>query len=147
MTAKKRVRRSKPGLAFSFNHLMLYVRDVQASLRFYADKLGFRVLEAFDYHGTTVYARLLPPKGQTTLALHLPEHGQTNLASSGVRLYFEVKDLDAACQELEKAGVKFLGPPQQMPWGWKHAYLLDPDGHEISLYWAGQLRMRKSALE
>jgi hypothetical protein len=25
-----------------------------------------------------------------------------------------------------------------MPWGWRHAYLNDPDGHEISLYWAGE---------
>ncbi len=144
MKAKKRIRHSKPAPAFAFNHVMLYVRDVQASLQFYADKLGFRVLESFDYNGTIVYARLLPPKGQTTLALHLPEQGQESLASSGVRLYFEVKELDAACRQLEKAGGKLLSPPKQMPWGWKHAYLLDPDGHEISLYWAGRLRMQKS---
>jgi lactoylglutathione lyase len=145
--AKKRARRSKPTPAFEFNHVMLYVRDVQASLHFYADQLGFRILEKFDYNGTIVYARLLPPKGNTSLALHLPEQGQPSLVSSGVRLYFEVKELDAACRKLEQAGVKFLGQPKQMPWGWKHAYLLDPDGHEISLYWAGVLRMRKSRMK
>jgi hypothetical protein len=32
-----------------------------------------------------------------------------------------------------------------MPWGWTHAYLNDPDGHEVSLYWAGVKRLRKSA--
>jgi hypothetical protein len=26
--------------------------------------------------------------------------------------------------------------PEVMPWGWKHAYLDDPDGHEVSLDWA-----------
>jgi len=147
MKVKKRARHSKPAPAIAFNHVMLYVRDVQASLHFYAEKLGFRILEAFDYGGTIVYARLLPPKGKTSLALHLPEQGQTSLASNGVRLYFEVKELVAACRKLEKAGVKFLSPPKQMPWGWKHAYLLDPDGHEISLYWAGVLRMRKSKMK
>jgi len=33
-----------------------------------------------------------------------------------------------------------------MPWGWRHAYLNDPDGHEISLYWAGENRMRKTVM-
>jgi hypothetical protein len=28
--------------------------------------------------------------------------------------------------------------------GWKHAYLDDPDGHEVSLYWAGAKRLKKS---
>jgi len=30
-----------------------------------------------------------------------------------------------------------------MPWGWKHAYLDDPDGHEVSVYTAGAKRLRK----
>jgi hypothetical protein len=31
-----------------------------------------------------------------------------------------------------------------MPWGWKHAYVNDPDGHEVSLYWAGAKRFQKT---
>ena len=34
-----------------------------------------------------------------------------------------------------------------MPWGWRHAYLNDPDGHEISLYWAGGNRMKKTMMK
>ena len=34
-----------------------------------------------------------------------------------------------------------------MPWGWRHAYLNDPDGHEISLYWAGENRMQKTIMK
>ena len=34
-----------------------------------------------------------------------------------------------------------------MPWGWRHAYLNDPDGHEISLYWAGENRMKKTVMQ
>ena len=33
--------------------------------------------------------------------------------------------------------------PKDMPWGWRHAYLNDPDGHEISLYWAEKHGSRK----
>ncbi|MGO9640235.1 MAG: VOC family protein [Candidatus Acidiferrales bacterium] len=147
MKPKKRVRRGKPLSAPAFNHVMLYVRDVQASLDFYAGKIGFSVLEKFEYGGAIVYARLLSDKSQTTLALHQPEQGQTSLASNGVRLYFEVDDLDLVCKKLTRAGVKFLCGPKQMPWGWKHAYLLDPDGHEISLYWSAGLRLEKSTAD
>jgi len=45
---------------------------------------------------------------------------------------------------LESAGVVLTQPPKLMPWGWKHAYLNDPDGHEISLYWAGRKRFQKT---
>jgi hypothetical protein len=34
--------------------------------------------------------------------------------------------------------------PKAMPWGWTHAYLNDPDGHEVSLYSAGAKRLRGS---
>jgi len=34
-----------------------------------------------------------------------------------------------------------------MEWGWRHAYLNDPDGHEVSLYWAGEMRWKKSVMQ
>ena len=65
----------------------------------------------------------------------------------GVRLYFEVPDLDEFCQKLRRRGFFFTQLPQMMPWGWRHAYLNDPEGHEISLYWAGELRMKKTVMQ
>jgi uncharacterized glyoxalase superfamily protein PhnB len=69
------------------------------------------------------------------------------VTSDGVRLYFEVRDLDDFCQKLRRRGFVFTQSPQVMPWGWRHAYLNDPEGHEISLYWAGELRMKKSVMK
>lgn len=126
-----------------FNHAMVYSRDVPAAIRFYADLLGFEVLEEFEGRGTIVYARLKSPAGNTTLALHMIAPGQ-ELQTGGVRLYFEVKELDELCKRLEASGVKLSSPPKVMPWGWKNAYLNDPDGHEVSLYWAGAKRLQRS---
>ena len=64
-----------------------------------------------------------------------------------MRLYFEVRDLDAFCQRLRNRGFVFTQQPQMMPWGWRHAYLNDPEGREMSLYWAGDLRMKKSVMK
>jgi uncharacterized glyoxalase superfamily protein PhnB len=47
------------------------------------------------------------------------------------------------CSALERAGVEFTKPPAPQPWGWAHAYLDDPDGHEISLYYAGKQRLKR----
>jgi catechol 2,3-dioxygenase-like lactoylglutathione lyase family enzyme len=132
-------------MELDFNHAMIYVRDVCAALKFYADLLGFKVVDRFDWESRPVYARLRSPKGMGTLALHQLEPGKTLPEFGGVRLYFEVKDLDKFCKRLEAAGVA-MKPPKAMPWGWRHAYLNDPDGHEVSLYWAGAKRFRKTKM-
>ena len=93
-----------------------------------------------------MYARLHAPGGDGTIALHQAGPG-ASLASEGVRLYFEVRDLDEFCRKLIQKGFYITQMPRMMPWGWRHAYLNDPDGHEISLYWAGENRMKKTVMQ
>ena len=136
----------KTKAALSFNHAMVYSRDVGRALTFYRDLLGFKVVEDVDYGGRKVYARLRAGRGDGTLALHMIEPGKTMPEGDGIRLYFEVKDLEKFCERLQEGGVKFSKMPALMPWGWMHAYLDDPDGHEVSLYWAGAKRFKKSKM-
>jgi catechol 2,3-dioxygenase-like lactoylglutathione lyase family enzyme len=133
------------GDKLSFNHAMVYVKDVQRALDFYHRLLGFKQVDEFRYEGRPVYARLCAPGGEGTIALHQAGPG-ASLASEGVRLYFEIRDLDGFCRKLQASGFYITQMPQMMPWGWRHAYLNDPDGHEISLYWAGENRMKKTVM-
>ena len=110
--------------------------------RFY----GVQTHRRLPYEGTPVYARLRAPGGDGTIALHLAGPG-VSIASEGVRLYFEVRDLDGFCQKLQQKGFYITQMPRLMPWGWRHAYLNDPDGHEISLDWAGENRMQKTVMQ
>jgi catechol 2,3-dioxygenase-like lactoylglutathione lyase family enzyme len=126
----------------AFKHAMIYVKDAERALGFYCDLLGFKLIEDILHQGKPVYARLRAPGGDGTIALHHAEPG-ISLASEGVRLYFEIRDLDDFCRKLQKKGFYINQMPRMMPWGWRHAYLNDPDGHEISLYWAGENRMKK----
>jgi catechol 2,3-dioxygenase-like lactoylglutathione lyase family enzyme len=137
--------KKKAAAPLEFNHAMVYTTDVARSLEFYRDLLGFKVLEEFRGGPRLVYARLKPPAGSATIALHLLGPGE-QLKAGGIRLYFETRDLERFCKSLEARGAKFTHGPKLMPWGWKHAYLDDPDGHEVSLYWAGVKRMRKSKM-
>ena len=130
----------------TFNHAMIYCKDVERGMRFYRDLMGFKLIEDFRYEGKPVYARLRAPGGDGTIALHQAGPG-ASLASEGVRLYFEVRDLDDFCRKLMQKGFYITQMPRMMPWGWRHAYLNDPDGHEISLYWAGENRMKKTVMQ
>jgi catechol 2,3-dioxygenase-like lactoylglutathione lyase family enzyme len=130
----------------TFNHAMIYCKDVERGMRFYRDLLGFKLIEDFRYEDTPVYARLRAPGGDGTIALHQAGPG-ASLVSEGVRLYFEVRDLDEFCRKLIQKGFYITQMPRMMPWGWRHAYLNDPDGHEISLYWAGEMRWKKSVMQ
>jgi catechol 2,3-dioxygenase-like lactoylglutathione lyase family enzyme len=130
----------------TFNHAMIYSKDVARAMQFYRDWLGFKLIEDFRYEGKSVYARLKAPGGDGTIALHQAGPG-ASVASEGVRLYLEIKDLDGFCRGLQRRGFYFTQLPTMMPWGWRHAYLNDPDGHEISLYWAGENRMKKTVMK
>jgi predicted enzyme related to lactoylglutathione lyase len=134
------------GEKLSFNHAMIYVKDVSRAIGFYRDMLGFKVIEDFRYENQPVYARLRAPGGDGTIALHMAGPG-ASMASDGVRLYFEIQDLDGFCRKLQSKGMYIPQSPRMMPWGWRHVYVNDPDGHEISLYWAGEKRMQKTVMQ
>ena len=68
----------------------------------------------------------------------------TPTSRPGVRPYFEVRELDNFCRNLQHKGFHITQLPRMMPWRWRHAYLNEPDGHEISSYWAGENRMKKT---
>ena len=142
---KKTTRRKKParragGGAIEFNHAMIYTANLRRSVEFYRDILGLELLETYP----DIYARLKSPSGTSTIALHVIEPGQRmDPLVEGIRIYFEVKLLETFCKAIEIKGAKLDQQPQEMPWGWTHAYLHDPDGHEISLYKAGAVRLRK----
>lgn len=140
---QKTAARKRTSAAVEFNHVMIYTAKLSRALKFYQDVLGFEAVDS--YPGA--YVRLKSPVGATTIALHAADSGQViDPKTEGLRLYFEVQGLDAFCKALEKKGVKFDQMPKKMPWGWRHAYLRDPDGHEISLYWAGEARFKRTVI-
>jgi uncharacterized glyoxalase superfamily protein PhnB len=54
--------------------------------------------------------------------------------SEGIEIVVEVPDVDAAYRQLRKLGIAFEGPPADMPWGARHAWLHDPSGYRLSIY-------------
>jgi catechol 2,3-dioxygenase-like lactoylglutathione lyase family enzyme len=50
-----------------------------------------------------------------------------------VQLHVHVADVDAEYERLKTEGVRFEGPPKNMPWAWRHAYTKDPAGHTVEV--------------
>lgn len=84
------------------------------------------------------YARFVCPNGDTTFSIHVVDH---IAGTPGVVLYFECDDLDERVARLKQAGIKFESDPVDQPWLWREAYLRDPDGNLICLYYAGENRL------
>lgn len=115
------------------NHITLMVTDVEASVPFYAG-LGLAQIVA-NYPD---YARFMAPQGDTTLSLY--RVGQRS-SDHTVNIHFEVDDVDQTVEELERAGFTFACAPVDQPFLWREAILLDPDGHRIFIYHAGENRL------
>jgi predicted enzyme related to lactoylglutathione lyase len=102
------------------------VRDLERSVAFYRDVLGFTLLfNEPEFH----YARF-DVKG-LTFAIAAGEADASGRAMgdrhTGIGLV--VADVDAAAAELIAKGVTFTMPPAQMPWGGYMGIFADPDGN------------------
>ena len=111
------------------NQVTLPARDLQASIDFYV-ALGLMLIVRNDH-----YARLENPEDGATLSLELRQDG-----GDGAHIYFECDDLDARVAGLKAKGLGFISGPQDQSWLWREAWLLDPAGNRLCLYFAGANR-------
>ena len=114
------------------NQVTLPATDVARSSEFYRD-LGFTEIVSH----LPSYARFECSAGGSTFSLHRVE---SVTADCGVIVYFECDNLDVTFRELSARGFVFDSPPTDQAWLWREAYLRDPDGNVLCLYFAGQNR-------
>ena len=111
------------------NQVTVPAIDMARSIAFY-ETLGFRLIVRNDH-----YARFEIEDGETTFSLHLGE-----AAGNGPSLYFECIGLDARVAELKAKGIVFESDPVDQSWLWREAWLRDPCGNRLCLYFAGKNR-------
>ena len=104
--------------------ITLTVRDMGASVRFYKDILGLKML----YGGEQAYFSSFCTKDEQHTILNL-EQGEA--VTDWGRIIFYVSDVDEAWADLTEKG---FNPerPRDAPWGERYFHMLDPDGHELS---------------
>ena len=104
--------------------VILHVRDMATSQRFYRDVLG--LAPAYESDRWSEY-----PAGAVTIALHPRDDLQ--VSATAVTITLAVADLEAACAQLRARGAEVEGPMRMEGLEGELANLRDPDGVTISL--------------
>lgn len=113
--------------------VILLVDDLERSAQFYKDTIGLKLKVK-----TTDWIEFFE-KG-TTLALHPRKRRRKDVddddddrdGDPNVLVGFMVADLDQVIKDLRAKDVRFFKEPTTEPFG-KHAIILDPDDHLISI--------------
>jgi catechol 2,3-dioxygenase len=117
-------------------HIVLYVRDVEASRHFYRQVLGWKEIAGVEHRmamfssGRTHHELLLIEVGQD--ATPIPPSPRVGMYHFGLKIGTTDDELREALQTLVDAGANVVGSADH---GVTHSlYITDPDGNEIELY-------------
>lgn len=106
------------------------VRNQDAALKFYTEKLGFKVLTDQPFNSQR-WIELLIPGAESKLALFTPE-GHENRIGSFQPVTFWCDDVHATVKTMKAKGVEFAAEPKTEVWG-TMAIFKDVDGNQFVL--------------
>jgi glyoxylase I family protein len=109
---------------------LLAVTDIERSIAFYRDQLGFTVVGDAKNKGRVYWCRLHRGGASIMLQQAEAEDGSRELRGRGVALYFVCDDADVAYAELTARGLK-LDPPTTACYGMRQVFVPEPDGYSI----------------
>lgn len=123
--------------AHYLGHVVFYVKDLEQSLEFYRDLLGFKEIGGRVFNGAAAALTC----GRTHHELLLiqvgdapgPQPGRRRgLYHIGIKIGDSLDELRLAKRELEQAGVSIDGMSDHTVS--QSLYLKDPDGNEVEVY-------------
>jgi uncharacterized glyoxalase superfamily protein PhnB len=112
----------------------LTVNDLQASLAWYRDVLGFTVDETWDHDGTMSGVSLKAGNVFINLSQDDWAKGRDRVKGEGVRIYLSTgQSIDEIAAGIKERGGKLLTEPADQPWGSRTFNLKDPDGYKLTI--------------
>ena len=122
-----RLRDSTPGVT---------VDDLQRSMTFYTEALGFIVKERWTGDGGELRGVMLLA-GACELGLSQDDwaKGRNRKKGEGVRLGFKTaQDVDTLARRVKAAGFRLTEEPTNPPWGGRSFSVDDPDGYHLTFH-------------
>ncbi|MEO3827673.1 VOC family protein [Actinomadura sp. B10D3] len=118
-------------MAPRLGYVILYVRDLAASIAFYRDAIGL----AFKFQDAG-YAEFASEA--TRFALYEQRRADWLTSSRtapgpAAEVVFMVEDVDAEARRLRELGAVVLSGPADRPWGHRTLHVADPDGFIVEL--------------
>ena len=122
-----------------FSYTIFYVKDVEASLRFYETAFGFsrKFISPDGQYGELSTGNTTLSFASTVLAKSNLSDGfvESSLAKKpfAVEIGFTTSEVELMVKSAIKAGAKLLENAKTKPWGQTVAYVRDPDGFLIEI--------------
>jgi catechol 2,3-dioxygenase len=119
-------------------HVVFYVKDLERSLAFYRDLVGFQEVgrtfggKAAALTSGRTHHELLLIEIEDALPRPVSAGPEVGLYHIGIKVGDSLDDLRAAKAELDRAGVEIIGKSDHTVS--QSLYLADPDGNEVELY-------------
>jgi len=110
------------------------VDDLDKSLAFYRDVMGFTIKDRWERDGKLVGVELAA--GDATFYIGQDDWnlGRHRTKGAGFRLYCSTtQDIDALAKSLKARGGRLMEEPHDQPWGGRALAVADPDGFKITI--------------
>jgi uncharacterized glyoxalase superfamily protein PhnB len=109
--------------------------DLQASLAWYRDVLGFTVAEEYkNEEGRVMGIRLMAGSVEVLLSQDDFAKGRDRQKGAGLRLFCTTaQDVDQLAAGIKERGGQLAHEPTDQPWGARDFGVVDPDGFNISI--------------
>jgi uncharacterized glyoxalase superfamily protein PhnB len=131
---QRNVRRSPESFRARSMQASLTVKDIEKSLAWYTEILGFHVLERHERDGKLRAISLVAGEVKVLIGQDDGEKGWDRVKGEGFSLYLEtMQDIDALAARIKARGGTLDTDPVMMPWGAKVFRVSDPDGFKYAI--------------
>lgn len=108
--------------------------DIQKSITFYVDGLGFEIIHKMEREGKLEYVALKGGGAQLGLGQDDFKKGKDRVKGTGVRVWITTdQDIVALAGHATAAGLTLDDGPVKQEWGPMSFSLTDPDGFKVSV--------------
>ena len=132
--AKRKPAKKSGGLAMTDASPSFTVNDLEKSLAWYRDVVGFAIDEMWERDGKLMGVSL--QAGDVTFMIGQDDwqKGRDRRKGEAFRIYCGTKqDVDALAAAIQARGGNLDTPPTDQPWGSRDFSLTDPDGFKITI--------------
>ena len=109
---------------------LLFVSDIQRSISFYCERLGFTLEGEAKSQGRIFWCRLSRQGCSIMLQQEEEEDRPFDQRGKGIVFYFVCKDADVIYQEFTERGLS-LRPPTTAYYGMRQIHVAEPDGYNL----------------
>ena len=131
----RRTHEEPPTLRLRSTSPILTVNDIDESIGWYRDVVGFYLKQTWDQDGTVTGAELVAGSESIMLAQDDWAKGRDRAKGEGFRLFFETsQDIDEMAAAIQARGGTLDRGPEDTPWDTRAMALIDPNGFKLTIW-------------